>query len=104
MATSSWAVAVGAVILMALAFPYVRRAKHERARTFAAYLLFIAIFALASAALYVLLGTLLVAFDLAGLIERPVGAVLFLAALFIPAFLIARQQIRRPPHRRVSPN
>lgn len=98
-----WAIAVGAIVLLAAAFPYVQHAKHSQARTLAAYLLFVAIFALVAAVLYTLIGGIIAALGFGGALDNPVAALLFVAAIFVPAFLIARWQVRRPPHRRMMP-
>jgi len=90
-------------LLLAAALPYVRGAKHREARLLAAYLLFVGVFALVAAALYLVLGGLVAATGLAPLLERPWGAAVFLAAIFAPAFVFARRQIKRPPRARELP-
>jgi hypothetical protein len=100
---NTWAVAIVVIVLLVAAFPYVQHTKHTRARPFAAYLLFIAIFALVTAVLYALIGGIVTALGFGGALDTPLAALLFVAAIFVPAFLIARWQVRRPPHRPMMP-
>jgi hypothetical protein len=65
-----------------------------------AYLLFVGVFALVAAALFLVVSTLLVAAGLADRLERPLGAAVFLFGVCLPAFLVARRQVKRPPYPR----
>jgi len=98
-----WAVVLAALVLLAAAYPYVQRAKHADARTLAAYFIFVSVFALAAAALYMVVAGVVVAAQLDAALENPAGALLFLIAIFAPAFLVARWQLKRPPHRPTMP-
>jgi len=89
-----------ALLLVAAAYPYVRRAKHPETRMLVAYLLFIGVFALVAAALFLAVSGILVAVGIADRLERPLGAALFLLVICLPAFLLARRQVRRAPHAR----
>ncbi len=98
-----WALALWLAFLL-LAIPYARQARHPSARPLAAYLLFVTVFSLCSAALYFALTRMLVAFDGGALLSQPAGAAVFLAMVLVPAFLIARWQLRRPPRQpRIPP-
>jgi hypothetical protein len=84
-------------VLMLLAIPYVRRAKHPRAKTVAAYLVFVTLFSVGAVVMY---SVLLMLLDRAGRLDylhHPLGAVTFLALVFVPAFLLGRWQLKRPP-------
>ena len=83
--------------LMLLAIPYVRRAKHPRASFVAAYMLFVVLFSVAAVVMYSLLLMLLDRYWGLELLHRPLGAAAFLALVFVPAFLIGRWQLKKPP-------
>jgi len=97
-----WALAIWAIFL-GLAIPYVRRAKPPSARPFAAYLVFVAVFALCAAILFFGLTSLLVGLRMSDWLAHPVDVAVFLALVFVPAFLIARWQLRRPPRQPRAP-
>jgi hypothetical protein len=85
------------IVVMLLAIPYVRRAKHPRAKLLAAYLVFATLFTVGSIVLYSALLTLLNRFIGLDFLQHPLGAVVFLALVFVPAFLLARWQLKKPP-------
>ncbi len=87
------------IAFLVLAIPYVRRARHPLAPLLAAYLVFVGVFSLCAALLFVTLARVLVGLDMTAWLERPVGAAIFLALVFVPAFLIARWQLRQPARR-----
>lgn len=91
------------LILLALAFPYVRRAKHPEAKTLAAFLLFVMLFSVVAGTLFFGLSRIAVGLGLASDLANPVWALPFLALIFAPAFLFARWMIRRPPWNRPVP-
>jgi hypothetical protein len=91
------------IAFLVLAIPYVRRARHPLTQPLAAYLVFVAVFSLCAGALFLTLTWLLAFLDLTDWLEHPVGADLFLALVFVPALLLARWQIRRPPRRPRTP-
>lgn len=92
------ALAVWAVFLGAAVF-YTRRARHPSARPLAAYLVFVTVFTLSAFALFAGFTFLLRAFGKSDLLTYPAFAALFLVVVFVPAFLVARWQLRHPPER-----
>lgn len=76
---------------------YIRRVRHPNARPLAAYLIFVMAFTVSSFVIYAALIVLLQALGRVNALADPIIAALFLAAVFVPAFLIARWQLRRPP-------
>jgi len=91
------------LILLALAFPYVRRAKHPEVKTLAAFMLFVMLFSVVSSVLFFALSWIAAATGLASALTNVFWALLFLALIFLPAFLSARWLIRRPPLDRPVP-
>ncbi|MGK2953098.1 MAG: hypothetical protein ACSLEZ_12035 [Thiobacillus sp.] len=91
------------LVLLALAFPYARRARHPDTPAVAAFLLFAMLFSVVSATLFFLLSSLAVTAGWAAALAEPGWALLFLAAVFAPAFLFARWFIKRPPWNRPLP-
>lgn len=87
-----------AAFLVAAAF-YTRRAQNPGARPLAAYLIFVTVFTVSAFILFMILLVLLDAFGSAGVLTNPVAAAVFLIVVFVPAFLIARWQLRKPPQR-----
>lgn len=85
--------------LLALAYPYVRRAKHPREGIMAAYLLFVTLFSAVGALSFLVIIWLITQAGSGRLLHEPFGTVTLLALVLVPAFLIARSQIRRPPSR-----
>ncbi len=94
--------ALWAAFLVAAIF-YTRRARHPGVRPLAAYLIFIIVFTVTSFAIFAASTALLQALGAAGALTDPAAAVLFLAAVFVPAFLVARWQLRRPPRQPRKP-
>lgn len=91
------------LILLALAFPYVRRAKHPDTPTLAAFLLFVMLFSVVSATLFFALSWIAASTGWASALAKPHWALLFLALVFLPAFLFARWMIKRPSWNRPIP-
>jgi len=91
------------LILLAIAFPYVRRAKHPRSKTLAAFMLFAMLFSVVSSVLFFALSWIAVAAGLALALTSFFWALLFLTLIFLPAFLSARWLIKRPPWDRPVP-
>mgnify|MGYP000041247158 FL=1 len=86
------------LLMIAAAF-YTQRARHPEAKPLAAYLIFITLF---SAVTFFLFGSftfLLEAAGWTGLLESWSGSLFFLATVFLPAFVIARWQLKKPPRR-----
>ncbi|MGF1612223.1 MAG: hypothetical protein ACFCUQ_22715 [Kiloniellales bacterium] len=90
------ALALWAAFLVAAIF-YCRHARHAQTRPLAAYLIFVIVFTVSSFVIFTALSLLLQALGQAGAISHPAGAALFLTVVFIPAFFIARWQLRKPP-------
>lgn len=90
------------LVLMVLALPYVRRAKHPRAQTLAAYMIFVTLFSMGAGIMYSLLILLMGTYDRLAYLHNPLGAISFLALVFVPSFLLGRWQMKKPP-RRVPP-
>lgn len=84
---------------LVIAFFYTRRARHPKARPLAAYLIFVIVFTVSSFVLFGSLTFLLQALDQASALSDPMAAALFLVVVFVPAFLVARWQLRKPPRR-----
>jgi hypothetical protein len=91
------------LILLALAFPYVRRTKHPQVKPLAAFLLFAMLFSVVSGTLFFALSWLVLKMGWAPGLANPVWALAFLALVFAPAVLFARWMIRRPPLDRPAP-
>lgn len=85
------------LILMLLAAPYVRRARHPRAKPVAAYMVFVILFSVGAVVMYSILLLLLGWADRLESLHHPLGAAAFLALVFIPAFLLGRWQLKKPP-------
>lgn len=90
------AVALWGAFMMAAVF-YTREARHRDRKPTVAYLIFVTLFSLVAAAIFGGLTWLLYALDRGAMLEHPVAAVAFLVAVFLPAFLVASRQLRKPP-------
>jgi uncharacterized membrane protein len=88
---------------LALALPYVQRAKHPDYKVLAAYLLFVSTWVLSAAVVYVLLVGVASVTGISGFLSRPEGTLLSLALIFVPAFFLARWLIKRRPRRMWAP-
>lgn len=91
------------LLLLALAFPYVRRAKHPQVRPLAAFLLFAMLFSVVSGTLYFALLWSVLKMGWAPALANAFWALALLALVFVPAFLFARWMIKRPPLNRPVP-
>jgi len=92
-------IGVAILIVAALcvgAWVYVRRARHPQSRQLAAYLIFLTVFSALAVAGYVMVGIVLTALDSPALVENPLFGLALLAVTLVPAFLVARRQIRHP--------
>jgi hypothetical protein len=85
------------IALMLLAIPYVRHAKHPRAKLVAAYMVFVILFSVGSIVMYSILLLLLGHYIGLDFLQNPLGVAIFLALVFVPAFLFARWQLKKPP-------
>jgi hypothetical protein len=86
-------------LLLALAVPYVARIRHPASKPLAAYAIFVVVFSAAAVLLFLALWQIAGALGLAPMLESAPGAVLFLALVFVPAFMAASWQARKPPQR-----
>ncbi len=91
------------LVLLALAVPYVRRAKHPDVKPLAAFMMFVILFSLVGGLLFLALSWFVIKTGLASALGHPLGALVYLALIFLPAFLFARWVIRRPPLKRPAP-
>ena len=85
------------IALMLLAIPYVRRARHPRAKLVAAYMVFVILFSVGAVVMYSLLILGLGWVNRLYVLDHSLGAATFLALVFVPAFLLARWQLKKPP-------
>ena len=98
--------ALGSLISIALlvaAVPYVARIRDANQKPFAAYLIFVSVFAASAAVLASLLAWLAAESGLAASLDKTGFAILFLALIFLPAFALATWQARKPPWRQPGP-
>lgn len=93
-----------AVLVLLAAAPYVAWVRHPEQRPFAAYLVFVTVFALASVVLFVLIGWLIIRFDLARTLGTWGLAATLLAFGVAPALFLATWQARQPPMSRRPPD
>jgi hypothetical protein len=87
------------LVFLVLAIPYVARARHPAATPLAAYLVFVGVLSLTAAALFWVLTAAVALLGFGAELATPLGAALFLLAVFAPAFAVARWQLRRNPGR-----
>lgn len=92
-----WVTATVWLLFLVLAVPYTRTAKHAKVKPLAAYLIFVLLFTAVSFVLFAGLSWLLIVTGQTALLDRPLGALVFLALVFVPAFVVARWQLRQPP-------
>ncbi|MHB1188902.1 hypothetical protein [Thiobacillus sp.] len=85
------------LVLMLLAIPYVRHAKHPRAKPLAAYMVFVTLFSVGAAVMFSVLLMLLSGYGGLDTLHDFPGAAIFLTLVFIPAFLLGRWQLKKPP-------
>jgi predicted Kef-type K+ transport protein len=84
-----------------IAFFYVRRFRHPSTPLLAAYLLFVSLFTLTAFVIFAAGTWLLHTFGAIGALSNPVWAGPFLTIVFVPAFLVARWQLGKPPRQRM---
>lgn len=83
--------------LLILAYPYVVRFRHPDSKPVAAYMIFVTVFSATAMFLFFALLRLAVVLGLEGSLQSAMGAVIYFALVFIPAFLMARWQLGKPP-------
>ena len=79
---------------------YTQEARHPEAKPLAAYLTFVAVFSTVAFVTFGALTLLLEGIGRAEILSNPGAAIAFLLAVFLPAFLLARWQLRKPPRSR----
>lgn len=85
-------------MMIAAAF-YSEQRRHPAAKALAAYLIFVTVFSVTAFVIYGALILLLQALGRVALLSNPVLAAVFLLVVFVPAFLLARWQLKKPPAR-----
>jgi hypothetical protein len=78
---------------------YTQEARHPDSKPLAAYLIFVTVFSAAAFVVFSGLIALLQILGLAGILSNPGAAMIFLMTVFLPAFFLARWQLRKPPRR-----
>lgn len=96
------ALALWAAFLV-VAIYYTRRDRNPRMRPLAAYLIFVTVFTVASFVLFAAIIIVLGALGQERALDSPIAAAIVLFVMFVPAFFIARWQIRKPPRPPVRP-
>jgi len=86
-------------LVIVAAWPYAQLVKHERHAPLAGYLLFTSVLILCAAALFLVIMSVAAAAGLTSYLSGSLAAVLTLAAILVPAVLLARHVVRRPPRR-----
>ena len=76
---------------------YTQEARHPDAKPLAAYLIFVTVFSAAAFVVFSGLTLLLQVLGLTGILSNPGAAMAFLMTVFLPAFVLARWQLRKPP-------
>ena len=92
-----------AVIILVGAIPYVLHIRHPQQKPLAAYLIFVSLFVIISLVLNTVLLWLASKLGLLAALNELAPAILFLILNFLPAFVIARWQARKPPWRQGPP-
>lgn len=91
------ALALWAAFLIAALF-YTPRARNPRTRPLAAYLIFSAVFTMTSFVVFAVIIAVLGAVGQSHVLADPIAAAIFLFVVFVPALLVGRWQLRKPPH------
>ena len=89
------------IVFLIIAFFYVRRFRHPSTPLLAAYLLFVSVFTLTAFLVFAVGTWVLHAVGAVGVLSNPLGAGVFLTLVFVPAFLVARWQLGKPPRQRM---
>jgi hypothetical protein len=92
------AVLIWAAVLV-LGVPLAVRLRHPDTRPLAASLIFVVALTATAAVMFVLASRVAVAAGWSGALERPLGAIVFLLAVFAPGLAVAIWQARKPPRR-----
>jgi hypothetical protein len=89
------ALAVWAAFLVVAVY-YTRRGRNRRIRPLAAYLIFVTVFTVASFVLFAAIIIRLGALGQERALTSPIAVEIVLFVVFVPGFLIARWQMRKP--------
>ena len=92
------AVSLWGAFMMAAIF-YTQEARHPETGALVAYLTFASIFTATALVAFSFLSVLAQAVEVTESLSHPAAVVAFQLGVFLPAFLIARWQLRRPPRR-----
>ena len=90
------ALAIWIVFLLA-AILYAQHARHPQAKALAAYLVFVTVFTVTAFVIFAAVIFALQALGATAILGRPVVEAVVLVLVFVPAFFIARWQLRKPP-------
>lgn len=99
-----WVATLIAIAVLAAVAPWVAHVRHPQQPPFAAYTIFVIIFAVTSLLLFIFVGW---AADALGLIPTlgPIGLMLLLVIFGLgPGFVLATWQVRKPPMRMGPPD
>ncbi len=101
---STWTTIGLAVLILALAAPYVARIRHPEQKPFAAYLVFVTVFSVAAVLLFLALAWLTSALGVMEDLGRLGMSMLLLLLGVLPALILATWQARKPPMGRRPPD
>ncbi|TVR79247.1 MAG: hypothetical protein EA405_13065 [Rhodospirillales bacterium] len=87
------------VALLLISIPVALRTRHPDQKPLAAVAIFIFVFTLVAAGLYLVVSTLVALLGLSDLLRAEKGVAVFLVVVFAPAFVMARWQVHKPPRR-----
>jgi Na+-driven multidrug efflux pump len=90
------AVALWGAFLAGAVF-YTQEAGHPEIKALAAYLIFVTVFSVVALAIFGGLTSVLRGLGHSDVLEEPLWVAAFLAAVFLPAFFLARWQIKKAP-------
>lgn len=89
--------------LLLFAAYYSARARNPEVPKLAAFLIFTTVFTVVSFSLFMVVTYLSQQAGYDGILSEPALVALFLVIIFVPGFLLARWQIRKPPKSRRMP-
>lgn len=96
------AVSLWGAFMMGAIF-YTQEARHPETKALVAYLIFATVFTATAFVAFSVLTLLVEALGVTHSLEHPLAAAAFQAAVFLPAFLLGRWQLRKPPRRSELP-
>lgn len=89
------------IAFLLIAFFYVSRARNPRTPLFAAWLLFVSLFSVIAFLVFAVGTWAMHAAGIVAALSHPLWAGVFLTIVFVPAFLVARWQLGKPPRQRM---